>query len=170
MSLLGKKILNLLNNPSKAKKHSKQMISFDDSQRIGIIYTWVDKAKMTFIEEFTQSLEKEVAILSFNPSKDLVDTIHPIFNIDELSALGKLKSEVADTFLRKQFDYLFVLDFDLSEVTQHLIVNCNAICRVGCHIDDAEEYFDLMIGVNENAGIANFAEQLLKYVKTISNG
>ena len=30
--------------------------------------------------------------------------------------------------------------------------------------------FDLMIGVNQNAGIANFAEQLIKYVKAISNG
>ena len=170
MSLLGKKILNLLNNPSKAKKHSKQMISFEDSQCIGIIYTWADKAKMNFIGEFAQGLEKEVSILSFNPLKDPVDTIHPIFNIEELSALGKLKSEVADAFLRKQFDYLFVLDFDLSEVTQHLIVNSNAICRVGCHIEDAKEYFDLMIGVNQNAGIANFAEQLIKYVKAISNG
>ena len=167
MSLIGKKILNLLNNPSKSKKRHVSIKNFEDVQSIGILYTWSDKTKMDSIDEFSRSLGKEYDILCFNPMKEPIESIHSVLNISELSNLGKIKSTETASFLAKQFDYLFVLDFDLSEVTKHLILNSIAGYKIGCYGKDTKEYFDLMISINENAGIVNFANQVLKYVKAI---
>lgn len=167
MSLIGKKILNLLNNPSKSKKRDVAIKNFEDVQSIGILYTWSDKAKMESIDAFSRSLAKEYDILCFNPLKESVQCMHAVLNISELSNLGKIKSIETESFLSKHFDYLFVLDFDLSEMTKHLIVNATAGYKIGCYGQEADKYFDLMISINENAGIVNFADQMLKYVKAI---
>ncbi len=167
MSLIGKKILTLLNNPSKSKKGIVSIKNYEDVRSIGILYTWSDKAKMESVREFCNSLDKDYDVLCFNPTKEPIDAAHSVLNITELSNLGKIKSIETESFLAKHFDYLFVLDFDLSEVTKHLILNSTAGYKIGCHAKDAEEYFDLMISINENAGIVNFADQILKYVKAI---
>lgn len=169
MSLLGKKILQLFNKPHKAQKSSNSLLSYEDSKQVGIIYTWTDQSKASLVDDFLKKMDKEVSILCFNPNKEEINSSHPTLNMAELSATGKFKSEVANNFLSKHFDFLFVLDFELTEISKHLIIKSKANYRVGCHIADEEAYFDLMIGVNENDGIANFTAQLLKYVKAISN-
>lgn len=169
MSLLGKKILNLLNKPHKAKKSNNKMLSFDESKHIGILYTWQEESKAAFIDEFAKSINKDVSVLCYNPSKEEVKAEHPVLNITELSATGKLKSEAALTFLSKHFDFLFVLDFELNEVSKHVIIKSKANCRVGYDITDERAYFDLMIGTKQSEGITSFAKELLKYVKAISN-
>lgn len=170
MSILGKKILGLLNKPSKRRGNTNRgVIPFNDSKNLGILFTWEDSKKESALEEFIDSigLDKEVDVLCFNPNKEPVNSKHPTFEIGDLSALGKFNSESAQRFINKSLDYVFHFDLDLNEVTKSILVMTKAKCRVGLHSQEGARYYELMIGINKSAGIANFAEQMEKYVKAI---
>lgn len=170
MSFLGKKILNLRTRTGKNNRPTVESLNFENSKSIGLFYTWNEKNTMDTVEEFSKKLTeegKEVEVLCFNPSKEEIDSIHQHFGIEQLSSLGKIKSETANQFMNKQFDYLMVLDFQFSEISSHIISNSSAIYRVGIHTEETLNLFDLMVNVKESAGIENLIEQILKYIRVI---
>ncbi len=170
MSVLGKKILGLLNNPSKRnKKGSPTIVPFEESKNLGILYTWSDNKKESALTEFISSLgeDKMVDVLCFNPTKTPVSSAYPIIDISSLSNLGKLNSDIAQKFIETSFDYIFHFDFEMNEVVKSILVQTKAKCRVGLHSNEGARYYELMIGINKSAGISNFAEQMAKYVKAI---
>lgn len=170
MSILGKKLLQLLNNPSKRKGNEKTVIvPFDQAQHLGILFTWTDTKKEAALEAFVEKLgaDKKVDVLCFNPNKESVNSQYPILQISDLTALGKFNSEVTQYFLRQPFDFIFHFDFEMNEITKSILVMTKAKCRVGFHSKEGAKYYELMIGINKSAGITNFAEQIEKYVKAI---
>jgi len=169
MSLLGRKILNLGSRPDKrpGKKVAK---SFDQATTIGILYTWQDKAKEEEILRFVSAITegRKVECLCFNPDKKTIpDTQFQVFDLSELSMLGKIDSAETNRFLQQPFDYLFHLDMDLNEICQALLSRSQAQYRVGLHSEEGEKFYELMIGINKNAGLHNFASQILKYVNAL---
>ena len=167
MSIIGKKILEIQNKPSKNKRRELKIKSFEEAESIAILYTWSDSTKMEAVDLFAKSIEQEVDVLCYNPTKDIIECNHKSLHISDLNSLGKINSQDTKSFLSKHFDYLLVLDFELSEVTKHLILKCVASYKIGFYSAEHENYFDLMININKQAGIVNFAEQILKYIKAI---
>ena len=171
MSLIGKKLLSLQNRADRQKAPKRQHKPFEQASTVGILFTWEDKGKEAVIAEFVQRLPDNLKLryLCFNPDrKTEIDSSHPSFSENDLTLLGKIESEEADSFLQEPFDYLFHLDFELSEMMKSLLIRSRAHCRVGFHSEGGESFYELMIGINKNAGLHNFAEQILKYVNALS--
>ena len=169
MSIIGKKFLNLFNKPAKRKVKGKAAKPFDEAAHIGIFYTWEDKAKEEAVEKMANFFRqtKQTDLLCFNPSKEPVETEHETVSYNELSSLGKFNSDALNAFLKKPFDYFFVFDFDLNEVSRYTLIHTAANFRVGVHSEADMEYFELMIGIHKSAGFHNLAEQTVKYIKEI---
>jgi hypothetical protein len=171
MSLLGKKLLSIANRAKSSGNKDRGIFkSFNDAQNIGILYTWEDPQKESFIRKFSMSLgeTKNVRFLCFNPEKrNVINTENPVFTIAELSIFGQINSEHASSFQSVSYDYLFHLDFKLHQLTKSIILGSKAHWKVGNHSDDGEGIFDLMIKLNESAGLTNLAEQMLLYVKAL---
>ncbi len=170
MSLLGKKILSL-GNPSGQRPKSKVVHkTFDEAPSIGILFSWEDKQQEQTIQDFIRQLgdEKSVSCLCFNPDKRTVpDTSLPVFHMGQLTLLGKIDSPETNQFLQEPFDYLFHLDFELNDIMRSFLSRSKAHYRVGFHSEEGEKFYDLMIGINKNAGLHNFASQILKYVNAL---
>jgi hypothetical protein len=171
MSLLGKKILSVTNR-AKASGNKERGVfkAFNEAESIGVIYTWVDSQKEKFLQDFRRSLgtSKKVRFLCFNPDKgNTINTENPIFTIAELSIFGQINSEQSNAFQDEPYDFLFHLDYRLQEMTKSIILNSKAHWKIGNHSSDGEGIFDLMIKLNESAGLPNLAEQMLRYVKAL---
>lgn len=168
MSLLGKKLLKVLHKPDKRAK-SQEIPSFEKASRIGIIYTY-DENKSESANAVTSLLkesQKQVDILCFIDNKEVIETKHPHFNLEQLSSWGKINSTEVETFLNAPFDFLIHLDFEVNEIMRTMLINTKAKCRVGFHSEETAEFYELMIGMNKSAGSSNFAEQIVKYIKAI---
>lgn len=168
MSLIGKRLLRLSNN--KTKRPIPQVIpSYERAERVGILYTYEGDKK----EEATENLislinkEKQVDVLCYLDRKDLTNSKHPSFRIDQLNRWGKLNSSEAEEFLNTSYDYLIHLDFELNEIMKNMLIHTKAKCRVGFHTESGRNFYELMIGMNKSSGTSNFAEQIIKYIKAI---
>ena len=169
MSLIGRKILSL-SNQKESKRRTGNSLSFTEAQSIGVLFTWEDRKKEATITEFVNEIgkNKRVQCLCFNPNKkEAIETTYPVFDLGQLSLLGKIESPETNEFIKTPFDYLFHFDFELSDITQSLLSRCNAQYRVGFHTDEGENFYELMIGINKSAGLHNFAGQMLKYVNAL---
>jgi len=170
MSFIGKKILNLKARGQKNRRLGAGRIDFDSSKSFGLFYTWGDAGKMDGIETLKSQLNdigKEVDILCYHHGKEDIYPVHPFFSINQINSLGQIKSDAYKQFVHKQFDYLIVLDFSTTEITNHLLSKSNATYRVGVHDGESVDHYDLLVNVNPSAGIEKLIAQLLKYIKVI---
>lgn len=169
MSIIGRKILGLLNNPNRRKKSGTSLVPFEKASSIGVLYTWTDQKKEEVLASIVQQigLNKKVEILCFNPSNTPIPTEYPSFDMTALTHFGKLNAEVVQHFVQFPFDYLFHFDLESDEIVKSILVQTKAKCRIGIHDEFNTAYYELMIGINKSAGISNFAEQMIKYVSSI---
>lgn len=170
MSLLGKKILSLGNPSDKKTKATGIHKTFEEARLIGILFSWEDKQKEETIKSFLKEIgdTKTIKCLCFNPDKKATpDTTFPVFDTRQLTLLGKIDSTETNQFLAEPFDYLFHFDFELNDIMKSFLSRSKAHYRVGFHSQEGEKFYDLMIGINKNAGLHNFASQLLKYVNAL---
>lgn len=168
MSLIGKKMLSLFNKSGKRPK-SQTIISYEQAQKIGIIYTYEGDKKEETIDHIISLIDKEkqVDVLCYMDKKEISASKNPTFSIDQLSNWGKINSEEASHFLNTPFAFLIHLDFELNEIMKSMLIHTKAKCRVGFHSETGNGFYELMIGMNKSAGTSNFAEQILKYIKAI---
>jgi hypothetical protein len=170
MSLIGKKILSLNNPGRKRLKTAGTHKTFSEAKSVGLLFSWEDKQKEETIQEFLKGIDKnkQVQCLCFNPDKKVVpDTEFLLFDTSKLTMLGKIDSPETNQFLQEPFDYLFHFDFELNDIMKSFLSRSQAHYRVGFHTEEGENYYDLMIGINKNAGLHNFASQILKYVNAL---
>jgi len=170
MSIIGKKILSVFNTASKNSFKRGVVKPFNESHSIGILYSWGGAKKEELITAFIEKINAQriVAALCYNPDKNaVIQTTRPIVNITDLTVLGKINSASSNEFLSKKFDFLFHLDFELDEITKALLIKSLASCRIGIHTDKSENPYELMISINESAGLENLTEQMLKYVNAL---
>ena len=170
MSLIGRKLLQFRRPQNVSKKHKPHELNYERSKHFGLLYTWESTAKMEAIEKLSEQLiqdQKTVSVLCFNPLKNPIDSIHDSFGMDSLNNFGKLKSEVTERFLKSNFDYQILLDFEFSEITSYLTAHSNALYKVGRSNPAFAADLDLMLEVNANADFQTYIDQILKYIKII---
>lgn len=170
MSVIGKKILLLLNSSGKERIKRGALKPFNEASSIGIIYTYEGVKKEALISGFIDKINvnKKVDRLCFNPEQNItLETKNSVFSIDDLTVFGKISSSETVEFLNKEFEYLFHLDVELNEITDVLLTKSKAQCRIGLHSDKLSIPFELMIGINKSAGLDNLIEQMLKYVNAL---
>ena len=170
MTSIGKKILTLRTGNSQNKIQRGALIPFKEAESVGILYTWEGQQKEGLISQFVTVVGDHLAIdcLCFNADKKItVDSVRPILNIGDLTMFGKINSIETDSFIQKPFDYLFHLDFNINEITEAILKQSHAKCRIGPHTDQSESLYELMIGINQSSGFENLTEQMLKYVNAL---
>ncbi|KOF02127.1 hypothetical protein OB69_13970 [Roseivirga seohaensis subsp. aquiponti] len=143
---------------------------FSESKHIGLLYSWEDSHKEKSIQEFANSLgsNKSIDFLCFNPIKKIQPaTESPTFSRADFNLFGKIQSETVLSFMEKPFDYLFHLDFDINSSIKPLLTKSRANWKVGCHSDQGEGIYDLMIKINKSAGLKNLSDQMLIYVNAL---
>ncbi|WP_339697527.1 hypothetical protein [uncultured Roseivirga sp.] len=143
---------------------------FSESVKIGILYSWEDNQKEKSIREFVASIgnEKSVSFLCFNPIKKIQPaTENPTFSKADFNFFGKMQSQAALSFIEEPFDYLFHLDFEINPLIKPILTKSKANWKVGCHSDDGEGIYDLMIKINKSAGLKNLSDQMLIYVNAL---
>lgn len=168
MSLIGKKLLSLMNKGGKRQKN-QVFPSYENSHSIGILYTY-DEKKQESAENIIKLINdesKKVEVLCFIDRKEVESSKHPFFRIEQLNNWGKIKSDEVDQFINTSFDFLIHLDFEMNEIMKNMLIHTKAKCRVGFHAENSSDYYELMIGMNKSAGSSNFAEQTIKYIKAI---
>ncbi|WP_286745275.1 hypothetical protein [Roseivirga sp. UBA1976] len=168
MSILGRKILGLVNKPRK-REYKEPIPPYEKATNIGVLYTYEGEKKEESINQLVEELgkHKHIQVLCFVNQKEVPSLNRATLKIDQISSWGKLNSPETESFLDTSFDYLLHLDFELNEIAQTLLNRTKAKCRVGFHSETATNYYELMIGINKSAGTANFAEQMVKYIKAI---
>jgi len=152
------------------RKSQEDFKLFSESERIGLIYSWEDSQKEKSVYAFAKSIgiEKSITFLCFNPIKKFEPaTDNPTFSKADFNLFGKIKSQAVLSFMEEPFDYLFHLDFDVNPLIRPLLAKSRANCKVGCHSEDGEGIYDLMIKINKSAGLKNLSDQMLIYVNAL---
>lgn len=169
MSVLGKKLLKVLNRPKKRIKSESSIVPFENASSIGILYTWSDEKKEEVLKSMVERIgvNKKIEILCFNASSTHISTENTTFDLTALTTLGRFNSEVVQSFIRIPFDYLFHFDLETDEIIKSILLQTQAKCRIGIHDQFNTDYYELMIGIHKSAGISNLAEQMIKYVSSI---
>ena len=146
-------MLNLLKFRTKSylkkNKSSRSSIPYDQSAKVGIIFTIEDLKKHELIKAFIKKLEgdgKKVEVITFLPrDKQNYEFLFDFFTDKEISFWGHNTSDKAVRFSDIAFDYLFYLDTEPNPLILNLLARSKAKCRVGKYWEDTKSYFEFMI-------------------------
>lgn len=149
-------------------KHSntqRSNVSYDNAQRIGIIFSVEDKGKHETVKDLIKKFEhdgKKVQVIEFLPKKkENYEFKFDFFTENDLSIWGKLTSPGALKFADTPFDFLYYLDTDPNPLILHILALSKARCRVGRSWDSGHPYFEFMI--ESVANIKVMVEIMYKY-------
>lgn len=164
MALFGKK------SSTQAKNRTAAFLPFSEANKIGLLYSWEDQQKEKMIDDFVSLLgtDKAVEVLCFNPDKRVQPlTERSVYSKADFNLFGKTQSDSVIEFYENDFDYLFHLDFSLKPLTQSVLNSSKANWKIGCHSEEGEGIYDLMIKISESAGLKNLSDQMLIYVNAL---
>lgn len=122
---------------------------YKKSNLVGIIFSVEDRQKHDDVKDFIKHLEqdgKQVKVLEFLPrKKDNYEFLFDFFTVQDLNFWGTIENPQAAKFSETAFDYLFYIDQQANPLVLSVLAQSRAHCRVGCHQEGLEPYFELMI-------------------------
>lgn len=145
--------LNLRNRKSgSAPKINRNSTGADETRSFGILFTTEDDAKTSTIRRFSEKILKDgksVAILEFTPRVNPKREVSGFraFSGKDITILGQIRNPDAESFMKQQFDYLFLADQNTHPAILNILLNSHAKCRVGCKSPEGLPYLDLMISM-----------------------
>ena len=172
MSSFSNKLLNRNTKKSlKRRDQEKGSISYSEANKVGILFTVVDRTKHEAVKKFIKKLEKDckkVDVLCLLPEgKDNYDFIFDYFTTNDFTLFGNTASQSILLFIQQEFDYLFVLDTTSNIYIENLLAKSSAKCRVGIFDDNNGPYFELMIKISNN-NTEELTEQIYHYLNLLS--
>jgi hypothetical protein len=158
----------------RALSHKKQRMAplFTDSRQVGILFNANNQALEKPLAAFIRQLEKEgksVSALTYFDSERQAAFHFPyeVFTGSEIDWLGNIKSETANKFMAKKFDYLFCFDAQPTAVTDLLLAKSKAKCRIGLYQEGREDFYELMFISDKGAKEEQMIPLALEYIKNI---
>jgi hypothetical protein len=149
----------------KNNKTQRSNVSYNNAQRIGIIFSVEDKVKHETVKDLVKKFEhdgKKVQVIEFLPEeKENYEFKFDFFTVNDLSFWGKITSSDALKFADIPFDFLYYLDTDPNPLILHILAISKAKCRVGRSWDSGHAYFEFM--VESVANIKAMVETMYKY-------
>jgi hypothetical protein len=144
-------------------------VNYDKAKKVGILVTFYDHEKQHAVDEFIDHLvadKKEVTVMCYDRRRARNKIFGYLqFTRQNISMLGKIKSEYMIDFVNNDFDYLFHLDLESNEIMNKILALSQAKCRIGVDIEEQRPFFELMV----KADTLNQASNLmLRYVKMVS--
>ena len=158
---------NALNNQSVVRKSTAPT----QTSRYGILFTSAGDDKAMIIREFSKQLigeGKNVRILEFIPKykKNTPLSGFPYFTNKDVTLLGQINNADEESFVKSDFDYLFLADLELHPVMINVLARSHAKCRVGLHAEGRTPFLDLMIQMPGK--IEDLLSEMLIYIKKLS--
>ena len=156
-----------LNNHSIVRKSTAP----SQTNRYGILFTSAGEDKALIIREFSKQLKvqgKDVRILEFIPKfkKNTPLSGFPYFSNKDVTLLGQINNTDEESFVKSDFDYLFLADLELHPVMINVLARSHAKCRVGLHAEGRTPFLDLMIQMPGK--IEHLLNEMLTYIKKLS--
>jgi hypothetical protein len=150
--------------------------SLESSRYIALLYYIADEATYKKVEEFVKLLNDrniKVKVACFTDQKIVPHYFIPRLMQDILTSKDlnwykfPVKPFVKD-FLNEEFDVL--IDFTLSEHIPLLYLSANAKAgiKIGKFDESHQDYFDLMIDIQEDATLEYFITQVMFYFNKIN--
>ncbi len=147
-------------------------ISYEKAERVGILFTVVDREKHNHIKRFIKTMEKDgkkVDVLCLlGDGKENYDFVFDYFTVHDFSFFGKSASQSILLFTQKKFDFLFVLDTASNIHIENLLAKCNAKCRVGKFSNENDPFYELMIKTKKAGDIGELVDQIYHYLKFLN--
>jgi len=157
--------------------NNHQMVTLQDAQRIGILYTLDDVPDYDLVSEFVSQLQsdhKEVKALGFVKNKLLVQRFLPRLSYDFFSKRDltwfykPIHTQVKD-FIEKEFDLLIDLSLQDNFPLKYIAGLSNALLRVGKFSEENIAYYDLMIDTKPTMTTNEYLGQIQHYLTIINS-
>lgn len=166
-------MLNLLkfktNSYLRRNKSLRASLPYKQALNIGIVFTVEDRFKHESVKSFIKKLEdegKKVSVVTFLPrDKQSYEFKFDYFTERDVSFWGSITAPAAVAFSEKPFDYLFCLDTEPNPLILNLLARSKARCRVGKHFENAEPFFELMIGTSRRP--EGLMDEMLNYTSLL---
>lgn len=164
------------NTARKKASGGRTTTTYQQAQRIGIVFTNDDEKKLNLVNEFASTLRldgKEVAMLPFASLKK--DRMSPALEFGEISKKDltvscKWKKDDIYHFINSSFDYLLHLDLERNKYIDYIFAESNAKCRIGACHDNDQHHYELIVSLqDQKKGLKEYLGELKKYLKIIGS-
>lgn len=149
-------------------KATRNSVAFAEAIHFAILFNATELNERQTVLKYAETLrkqKKQVKLLGFLNEKEKQENFtFDHFCNQELSWIGKNKSELVEAFIQGSFDLLFCMHEDQPLVD--IAARSKASLRVGPAIADHDP-FDLMIE-KENLSLSKFIEQMEFFAKKIN--
>ncbi|MCS6967415.1 MAG: hypothetical protein RMJ44_03230 [Cytophagales bacterium] len=149
----------------------RSMPSFTASRHIGVLFNGNNHTIKEPLASIVQGLQKEgkdVSLLAY--FEDNIPHFHfpfEAFTSRQMDWLGNIRSEKVHQFIEKKFDFLFCFNEQPCQVTDLILAQSNAHCRVGLYQKGKEPFYELMFIPDQQASYEQVIHQVIEYTKMI---
>ena len=146
--------------------------SFKKASHVGIIFEIEGLEKHRAVKQFIKDLEsegKQVEVLTYlGKGKDNHEFLFDFVSQGDVSFWGNITNERALSFANKEFDYLFNFDNTRNQVIENILARSKARCRVGCYMEENQEFFEFMVQPESAGTEGSIVGDLSGYVRQIT--
>jgi hypothetical protein len=145
-------------------------LSYREAQKIGVLFYHHENWNSIYLEYFLSNLKtdgKKLRVLGYS-DKPITSDYHfdyQGFSLQDVSQLGKIKSEFVNEFIHTEFDYLFYVGLESFPFLSQILQASRAKCRVAKYFAEHTDYLDLMIDSIQDGGEADLFQQMIHYIK-----
>ncbi len=156
-------------------KRRAVVCNLEQARSVGIIYDATNENDYNIAVNFINNLKSRVpevysiGYYSKKINENHINNEFLLFYNKDLNWYGKPKSPQIDKFTNNKFDILIDLKLLDSIPLKFLLVESNSSFKVGRKSEKFPDFYDLMLSLDEKAGLDYFSEQVIVYLNMINN-
>lgn len=165
-----------------AKSERKiHVVNLEKAKSVGILYKDADEVLMNKIEKFASEIAtkfniKNIQILGYTTKRSKEKPAYmskgkfvKFFSIKETNFFLKPNADSVKQFLNQPFDLLIDFSKNKFEPLRFVTAMSNAPFKVGRYSKQDEDFYDLMITLEDHKTDEDFFTQLMHYLSMINN-
>ena len=148
----------------------RKTLNYVEAKQIGFLFFTTNRNMSSSINRFMKIFIEEnknvdaLTYLSTN-TENPYGFKYDICTEEQISWFGELKSAKIKEFIKKDFDYLYCIAVEKSEVIDYILKNSQAKCRIGCFDGTNANNFELMMVLQAGENVDILIEQMIQYTK-----
>ncbi|MTI30922.1 DUF6913 domain-containing protein [Xanthovirga aplysinae] len=155
---------------AKKKKAERAYKKYEDTQKIGILFSSIDLDKHDKIKNLVKKLKKDgktISILSFvDKGRENHGFDFDYYTKEDFSLFGKVISENVQKFIDEEFDLLYHIDLEENPWVTSLMAQSKAKCRVGRHSETFDSFYELMLAIKKEE-VSELIDQMYYYTNNL---
>ncbi len=159
----------------KKSARDRGAVHYAEAGNILILFTMQGNARINRMRELQERFEADGKQVSFLyvllHADDLADAHMDkgMLRVEkkDISFAGKIFNEELIDFLKKKFDFLVHADLESNIYIDYLLCKLKARNKVGRHMKNREQFYDLMIEIGSENKLDFLLEEIYRYTKVI---